>query len=73
MQRQTEYNKQVEVDRRLSISKREATRTAVCSRKDLQYSSECKSLNLTGREAKKVLAHLEITTGLTNRLLIKEI
>ena len=39
MQRQAEYKKQLEVDRRLSISKREATRAAVCNRKGKVHSS----------------------------------
>ena len=35
--------------------------------------NDCDNFNATGREGQKVLDHMELATGITNRQLVKEI
>ena len=65
MKKQIEKNKQVKENKRLAAAKRYGS----CTRKAQPPSPICLKLNQTGREGQKVLDHLELTTGLTNKYL----
>jgi len=69
MKNQAQKNKKVKEYKRLSTSMRKG----ICIRKDQTPYPSCINLNQTGREGQKVLDHLELTTGLTNKYLFKDI